>query len=228
MFVNYQRITMNFKKYIPYFFILLFFVGILIHIYCGSREIAITLTTPFLLFIAIFSIGIFLKEQNNPVRSLMVIVLIFSLTVALEILGVLTGKVFGEYQYGVALNLKLKDVPLVIGLNWVLLVFATKSTVHLLFKNHLQKVFLKNLVAGLLLVSIDFFIEPVAIILDYWQWNGGAIPLQNYIAWFLISQIAYLIIDYSKIEIRSKILSQLYLIMLCYFILLRYLLGDCT
>ena len=30
-------------------------------------------------------------------------------------------------------------------------------------------------------------LEPVAIRLDMWSWAGGNPPLQNYIAWFVVS-----------------------------------------
>ena len=31
--------------------------------------------------------------------------------------------------------------------------------------------------------------EPVAMKFDYWQWDWHQIPLQNYIAWFIVSII---------------------------------------
>ena len=46
------------------------------------------------------------------------------------------------------------------------------------------------LLAGLACAAFDYLMEPVAVRLDYWQWAGGAIPLQNYAAWFAIAALA--------------------------------------
>jgi putative membrane protein len=40
---------------------------------------------------------------------------------------------------------------------------------------------------ALLMVIYDILLEPVAIRLDMWSWETVTPPLQNYIAWFIIS-----------------------------------------
>ena len=45
----------------------------------------------------------------------------------------------------------------------------------------------------MLMVGLDFLIEPVAISLDFWSWEYDIIPLQNYIGWFVIAFILQLI-----------------------------------
>ena len=42
-----------------------------------------------------------------------------------EVIGVHTGLLFGSYTYGAALGLQLWGIPLVISLNWLLLVYVT-------------------------------------------------------------------------------------------------------
>ena len=49
-----------------------------------------------------------------------------------ELLGIETGMVFGEYYYGPGLGLKLFGVPLIIGINWAVLVFATAAVVQII------------------------------------------------------------------------------------------------
>jgi uncharacterized membrane protein len=49
------------------------------------------------------------------------------------------------------------------------------------------KGFLLVFLAAILAVVFDYVLEPVAINLNYWQWAYNIIPLQNYLAWFLIS-----------------------------------------
>jgi putative membrane protein len=100
-----------------------------------------------------------------------------------EVLGIKTGLVFGEYEYGSNLGLKVLGVPLIIGLNWAVLVIATAALVYKLKLNN----WLKAAIAATLMVAYDILLEPVAIRFDFWTWAGGSIPLQNYIAWWVIA-----------------------------------------
>ncbi|QKZ11889.1 carotenoid biosynthesis protein [Spirosoma sp. KUDC1026] len=104
-----------------------------------------------------------------------------------ELLGVKTGEIFGEYAYGEGLGIKLWDVPLVIGLNWLMLSYCCGSVCA----QFPLSVFQKIAVAASLMVLLDLFIEPVAIDLDFWTWFGRPIPLQNYVAWWVISAILF-------------------------------------
>lgn len=99
----------------------------------------------------------------------------------IEVAGVKTGWIFGHYHYGSALGYKLLSTPLLIGVNWALLIYATNQWVR--FENK----YVTIIVAALLMVGLDFFIEQSAARFDFWYWRGARIPLQNYIAWFLIS-----------------------------------------
>lgn len=102
-----------------------------------------------------------------------------------ELFGVQTGLLFGSYKYGQVLGWKLWDTPLMIGVNWVMLAYSTGIAAnHLLGKAHW---FWRGLLASILMVLLDIFIEPVAIRYDFWSWAGGAPPLQNYVGWFLVS-----------------------------------------
>lgn len=102
----------------------------------------------------------------------------------IEVLGVSTGLIFGSYSYGATLGLKLADVPLLIGVNWVILIYCVGNSVkYLKIRNHL----VRSLIGALFLVILDILIEPVAIRFDYWSWEGMNIPFQNYVAWFVFS-----------------------------------------
>lgn len=81
----------------------------------------------------------------------------------IELIGIITGLIFGEYAYGSGLGLKLFDVPLIIGLNWAILVFATAA----LTQQFLWPTWLKATLAATLMVAYDFFLEPVAINFDF-------------------------------------------------------------
>jgi putative membrane protein len=118
-----------------------------------------------------------------------------------ELLGIETGWVFGEYQYGSGLGLKLFDVPFIIGFNWAVLVFASAAIVN---KFSIPG-WLKAALAATIMVLYDVLLEPVAVRFDFWNWNGGAIPMQNYIAWWIIAFLMLLGITYFTKNLRNRI-----------------------
>jgi len=116
----------------------------------------------------------------------------------IEVAGVNTGLIFGDYSYGDALGLKLFSTPLLIGVNWLILVFCTGVFLEQ-FK--FKSSFVFSLLGALILLSLDFLIEPIAIRFDYWSWAGGEIPLQNYLGWYIFSFLLFWIfrgLDFQK------------------------------
>jgi putative membrane protein len=109
----------------------------------------------------------------------------------IEIIGINTTYPFGEYYYGETLGFKCFDVPLVIGINWLMLTYSTRCLLDQFY--HLSWIS-KSLLGGLIMVSLDVFIEPIAQDLGYWSWMEPAeslivAPYQNYLSWFVISAI---------------------------------------
>jgi len=100
-----------------------------------------------------------------------------------EVAGVATGQIFGEYAYGTVLGFKLLNVPLLIGVNWLILVYATVN----LTARYVNGYWPVGLLAAALMVGLDLMIEPVAIYFDFWQWEGESVPIQNYLAWYLVA-----------------------------------------
>jgi putative membrane protein len=102
----------------------------------------------------------------------------------LEVQGVRTGVLFGQYSYGNTLGFKLAAVPVTIGLNWIVLLMATNAVVEEWDVG--GKVGKAAFGAGLMTL-LDLFIEPVAIHFDFWHWNNVQVPAQNFIGWWLVS-----------------------------------------
>ncbi|MFD0777387.1 carotenoid biosynthesis protein [Flavobacterium myungsuense] len=97
----------------------------------------------------------------------------------IEVIGVKTGLIFGNYSYGNGLGYKLFDVPLVISINWAMLICAGIITVSSVFANKITVL----VCTALLVTGIDLLIEQVAPKLDYWQFEGGLPSLHNYLGW---------------------------------------------
>ena len=113
------------------------------------------------------------------------IALCFAVGIAVEAIGVATGMVFGDYYYGATLGPKLFEVPIVIGLNWALLVYGSAAITSKLLPG--RPVLLHAAIGAAIMVGYDVLMEPVAIALDFWHWPQGSIPLQNYFAWFVVA-----------------------------------------
>ena len=131
-------------------------------------------------------------------RTVALALLLGSLGYFVEVLGVHTGRVFGTYAYGDVLGLKVANVPLLIGLNWSMLVFALGVPLA-----RLQwPVWLKVLAGSTAMVALDVLIEPVAMHLGFWNWEGGVIPVQNYVAWGAVSAVFFAL--YFLVPVRRE------------------------
>ncbi|TCD04643.1 carotenoid biosynthesis protein [Pedobacter frigidisoli] len=126
-------------------------------------------------------------SYNADVKRLLLFVCgVFLCGFLVEVLGVHTGKIFGSYYYGNTLGYKIAAVPLLMGVNWVILIFSIGQMMKSLKIRHS---ILASVIGAVLLVVLDFFLEPVAMKFDYWHWDWHQIPVQNYIAWFIVSVI---------------------------------------
>jgi uncharacterized membrane protein len=197
-------------KLLSIFTLWLFHVSAIIGISLGHRDWFIGKTPMNLLILAILLMLNF--PINNRVK-IVVSLLFFSISYALEWIGVHFGFLFGEYSYGQNLGLKVDEVPLLIGVNWMLLIFATAAIADKLVNNN----FLKIILGSSLMVFLDFFIETSAPIFDFWAWKLAYAPLRNYLAWFIISIIMHFIYRQSKIKGDFTFSSHLYVAQLIFF-----------
>lgn len=108
---------------------------------------------------------------------------IFLAGFGVELAGVLTGKIFGVYTYGKTLGPKVAGVPVIIGINWVIMVYGSLSLATLARMERLPG----SLLAAVIMTASDFFIEKFAILSGMWSWENTDPPLQNYISWLIIS-----------------------------------------
>ena len=77
--------------------------------------------TPINLLFAAGMVFAFHKGWSKPFIAYLAAV--FAAGWLVELLGVKTGLIFGEYHYDDGLGFKILDIPLIIGLNWVLLIY---------------------------------------------------------------------------------------------------------
>lgn len=184
----------------------------------------------------LLSFGLLVWTQNGKTRDFFLFILAcFVIGVVVEMIGVNTGYLFGDYSYGNVLGVKLMQVPLLIGVNWAIIIYCCGISIHTLLIKLINRVAedsgkpplaLKSLSVivdgATLAVFFDWLMEPVAIKLGYWQWLGdGSIPVFNYICWFLVSMLLLTVFHFSEFNKQNKFAVNLLLIQLMFFLLLR-------
>lgn len=143
---------------------------------------------------------------------------------AIEILGVATGKIFGTYEYTDALGFRLLDAPVVIAMAWcVLLGYVWHGTSYLRYG-----VLVRATVGALWMTCLDLLVDPLAAgPLAYWRWIEGGwyegIPLSNFAGWFIVSFVLLLFLHQRRL--RNSVARAIGLTVLMFFTVLAGLRG---
>lgn len=146
-------------------------------------------------------------------RTVITFGVIFISGLLAELIGVNTGLLFGDYVYGNNLGPKIGGVPLLIGINWAILVLCSAE----IAKSFKFPLLFQAIIGATLMVFLDFFIEPVAPILDFWSWSTVDAPLFNFITWFILALLLNLFYISRKIEGNRNITIHIYLTQLVFF-----------
>ncbi len=181
------------------------------------RDMFLWLTPVNLLLTLYLFVG---AAEGRTGRQIGLLVLIGVLGFLVEVAGVHTGLIFGNYWYGASLGFKVVHVPVVIGVNWVILVYAMTCW---LGKLGLSGVW-RAILGAVLLTALDWVMEPVAVSLDFWQWQQNTIPVRNYIGWFGTSFTLLLLSGQLEPKWKNKLAGSVLLIELLFFVILRLLL----
>ena len=144
-------------------------------------------------------------------KSILVFLFICLFSFIIEVLGANTGLIFGNYFYGNSLSFKLFHTPLIIGLNWLILVYTTSSVLERLKIHNILKIAL----ASSLMLLYDIILEKVAPILDMWHFKDGVVPLQNYLSWFAVSIMLHSLIKQFRINTENKLSA---ILLICQFL----------
>jgi len=154
-------------------------------------------------------------------RTIALALVVGTLGYLVEVLGVWTGRVFGDYAYGEVLGFKILNVPLLIGLNWSMLVFAIGVPIA----RTALPTWAKVLVSSAIMVALDFLIEPVAIHLGFWTWEQGVIPMQNYVAWGVVSALFFALFFLLPVRRENPVARYVLLAQVLFFAGLNLALG---
>lgn len=182
------------KKFILIFYI----VGTLGFLIPQTRALFISIT-PLALILNIYLLAIYNKEYKP--KQILAFFLVFTLGFIVEVLGVQSGLIFGSYCYGDTLGFKLLDTPLLIGLNWVFVTYSCVSLAGQLSKNS----YVQLVLAPTLMLAYDLVLEQVAPKINMWAWAQNAVPLKNYIAWWLIGFLFAVLFKLAAVNTRNSL-----------------------
>lgn len=175
--------------------------------------------TPLQLLSSLILILAFHRGWNNS--FLIFAVLAFTLGFLSELIGIHTGYLYGDYIYGASLGTKLWGVPLVIGVNWFVLVYLTGS----LFQKSVSNDYYAAFLAAICMTALDYVMEPVAVMLDFWSWKFDLVPMSNYLGWLGVSFIIQLIYRKMKFEKENLLAPYLLLALIVFFGILNFSLS---
>lgn len=131
----------------------------------------------------------------------------------LELVGVHTGLLFGDYSYGTTLGPKVAAVPPLMGFLWVMVAYMA----GILAQNMTSSLWLRVVVGALLMLILDILIEPVAMEYDFWFWDKYRVPLFNYVTWFLVGAVMQYVFHQIHQEKSNPVAYPLYLIQFGFF-----------
>ena len=158
---------------------------------------------------------VILCSHNQPGgKFLLFALVIFVIGFMAEFIGVHTGWLFGNYTYGETLGVKLFSIPLMIGANWFLLIYATGVSMQ---RTRIKSMPFRVISGALILVLLDMLIEPIAIHFDYWHWADNSIPVKNYACWFLLSAVLLFIFERFKFKPQSVVATVLLIMQFVFF-----------
>lgn len=223
----------RYKLHISVFVAILFHVSGLVGILFTEHKEWFISNTPLNLLL-MFLLLVWNQPKHNKFFILFVLAA-FLTGMGTEMIGVNTGKLFGCYSYGSVLGPHLNAVPWLIGINWFVMVYSSGVIMHLLHEwirnkyeesgTHLSRklITLSLVVDGALLtVFFDWVMEPVAVHLGFWKWEGAEIPFFNYVCWFLISAALLWLFRYLRFEKANHFAVHLFIIQLLFFLTLRW------
>lgn len=167
--------------------------------------------------LALSFVLLLLGRHSHTIRFYIFIIFSFITGMGSEWIGVHTGYLFGDYTYGESLGMKLFDVPLIIGINWGMLVIISASVAKRIQMNN----YFQAVVAALFMLLLDILIEPIAIVSDYWIWEGEVIPMFNFISWFGIALLLQFVYFGLNLAEKNKVATALYCIQFMFFAILN-------
>ena len=220
------------KKNIAIAIALLSHVGIFLGIFFTPNKDWFINATTINLFVA-FLLLIFTQPTLN-LHFFLFTIICFFIGFGVEIIGVNTSILFGNYSYGNVLGYKFFNVPILIGLFWFVTVYCCGVIMNYMYQWTQRKIGIDNTTstkvksisliidAALLATLFNYIIEPAAQKLGYWKWESGVVPFFNYTCRFFISALLLMIFNKFSFNKLNAFAIHLFIIQLLFFLAIRF------
>jgi putative membrane protein len=195
--------------------ILYYCVGILLYLIDGTRTL-FSLLTPWSLILSFSAVMIF--QKGFSVKLGVAFAVVFTFTLLIEIIGVNTGILFGNYEYGPAFGPKILSTPILIGLNWLILIYCSAAIVNHHFTHKITRV----ISGSLLMVAYDLILEYVAPVMDMWSWDAPYPGIRNFLMWFVVAMVLHLLFQRLGLSINNKPARYLFFIQILFFCVIAF------
>ena len=184
----------------------------------SNADIELIKLTPFTILFT--TLALVINQHVWSKQFILGLIAVASLGFILEAIGVNTAFPFGEYHYSDVLGIKLFETPIIMGINWLMLVYAAVFIVRRIGKN----TYVQALLAGIILVGLDILIEPVAIQWNMWTWKGSDIPIENFITWGIAASLfSFILLKSVPVNAENKMGLPVLLVQFAFFLIL----GSC-
>jgi len=209
--------SLEIKEKITLFFIALFYI---IGAFLSTSNNLNFRFFEYSFFVILFNFLIVIIFQKNKFNKkfLLFFILFYLFFFFIEVLGVKTGKIFGSYFYGKSLGFKIFETPVIIGLNWILLIYLTFAFSELFKISDKFKIIL----GSFLMLFYDFILEKVAPLMDLWFWEGNSVPFLNYFSWFILGLISHSILRFFKFEIKNIFAVFIYFLHIIFYLIILF------
>lgn len=182
------------EKFLPQVFARFYAVGLLLWLLPPTRGLFVAIT-PLTLLCTTAAALVFHRAWNR--RTVVWFAFVIVTSFALEWRGVHDARIFGRYAYGPGLAPLVDGTPLIIGLNWLWLVYASHDLAARMLRNPVLRI-----VAGsLLMIAYDAAMEWAAPSMRMWSFDGGYAPLRNFAVWFIVAVVYHT--GFEALAIRS-------------------------
>lgn len=206
-------VTSTYGKKLPVSLIYFYLIGFFLFAIPFTRDFFISITA--LSLVLVFGMVFYCHRNWNRATILWFLFIIIS-SFFLELTGIQTGKVFGIYQYESGLGIQWKGTPLIIGINWLFLTYASHDMARQITTKPLLRIFY----GALLMLFYDMTMEMAAPYMDMWYFPSGYPPFSNFLAWFLMALLYHTGFEIWKIPTGNFPARSLFVIQFLFFILI--------
>ncbi|MEW5985803.1 MAG: carotenoid biosynthesis protein [Chloroflexota bacterium] len=175
----------------------------------GYFVVAAVLGRPMVLFLLpLATLAFFGFSLGHAVWSLggrqafLFLAITFTVSLAFESVGVLTGWVYGPYHYTDRLGFKLFGlVPLLIPIAWFMMIYPSHVLAGRVMGNGRaggwRRLLWLAALSALAMTAWDLVMDPVMVAGGHWVWEvEGAyfgVPLHNYVGWLATTLVVFLL-----------------------------------